>query len=128
MQNKPLDPALYARVKRRASAVYSKPSAFKSGWITKTYKALGGKYSGTKTRQGLTRWFQEKWRDVGHRAYPVFRPTRRVNARTPLTPAEISPAQLKRQITLKQRIRGKKNLPPFVPRSSSPVFYSGTLF
>jgi hypothetical protein len=118
MSNKPLDVALYNQVKRRADRVYAKPSAYKSGWITKTYKSLGGRFSGGKTTQGLTRWFKEKWRDIGHRAYPVYRPTRVVNAQTPLTKDEISPAQLKRQITLKQRIKGDQNLPPFIPKQS----------
>ena len=32
---------LYAKVKKEAE--YAVPSAYKSGWIVKTYKSLGGK-------------------------------------------------------------------------------------
>ena len=43
IMNKPVDAELYARVKQMADAKYTKPSAYKSGWIVKTYKELGGK-------------------------------------------------------------------------------------
>lgn len=109
----PVDKDLYNDVKLLADEKYAKSSAYKSGWIVKTYKALGGKYKGTKTKEGLTRWFKEDWQDVGNKDYPVYRPTKRVNKFTPLTASEISPTQLKKQIALKQKIRGEKNLPPF---------------
>ena len=34
---------LYGQVKLYADSVYKKPSAYKSGFIVKTYKSLGGK-------------------------------------------------------------------------------------
>tara|TARA_R100001463_G_scaffold70960_2_gene124724 strand:- start:1772 stop:1936 length:165 start_codon:yes stop_codon:yes gene_type:complete len=40
----PTNPQLYARVKAEAGRKYDKPSAYKSGYIVKTYKARGGKY------------------------------------------------------------------------------------
>jgi hypothetical protein len=46
----------------------------------------------------------------------VYRPTKRVNKNTPLTIDEIDPANLKEQIALKQLIKGKKNLPPFLKK------------
>lgn len=117
----PLDTELYAAVKKRADAIYSKPSAYKSGWMVRTYKSLGGRYgskdTGSKTlkpKTGLTRWFKEKWKSVGEKKdYPVFRPTVRVSKDTPLLPSEIDPKNLKKQIKLKQKIKGKKNLPKF---------------
>jgi len=45
----------------------------------------------------------------------VYRPTKRINKKTPLTPDEIDPANLKEQIVLKQKLKGKKNLPSFDP-------------
>ena len=40
---KPTNPALYARVKAEAKRKYKVwPSAYASGWLTKTYKARGG--------------------------------------------------------------------------------------
>ena len=111
----PLNPTLYEKVKKQADKIYSKPSAYKSGYIVKEYKKLGGKYGGKKpTQKGLTRWFKEDWKDVGRRAYPVYRPTKRITKDTPLTAKEIKPSNLKKQINLKQKIKGSKNLPPFV--------------
>jgi hypothetical protein len=116
--SKPVDLDLYQRAKATANLKYKKPSAYKSGFIVQEYKRLGGKYEGRKKEVGLTRWFAEDWQDVGGSAYPVFRPTRRVSAQTPLTVSEINPENLKKQIALKQRIRGEKNLPPFEARQS----------
>jgi hypothetical protein len=115
-KNIPLNKALYAKVKKMADEKYDKPSAYKSGWMVKKYKELGGTYSGVKTKEGLTAWYNEKWTDVGHEPYPVYRPTERVNAKTPLTLFEIDPTQLKKQIKLKQKIKGEHNLPPFERR------------
>jgi hypothetical protein len=112
VKNEPLDKQLYERVKRMADEKYAKPSAYKSGWIVKTYKENGGRYSDLKTKEGLTRWYKENWVDVGEKGYPVYRPTIRVNKNTPLTATEVDPVQLKKQIKLKQKIRGS-NLPPF---------------
>jgi hypothetical protein len=44
----------------------------------------------------------------------VYRPTKRVNKTTPLTVQEIEPSNLKKQINLKQKYLGVKNLPPFI--------------
>ena len=60
----PTDKDLYEKVKSLADKIYDKPSAYKSGYIVKTYKELGGKYSGKKPdKKGLDRWFKEKWED-----------------------------------------------------------------
>lgn len=115
-KNEPLDHNLYEKVKRMADEKYEKPSAYKSGWIVKRYKEMGGEYSGTKTKEGLSAWFKEGWRDVGGKSYPVYRPTVRVNKKTPITLFEADPEQLKKQIALKQEIRGEHNLPPFMHR------------
>lgn len=109
---------LYDQVKRYADTIYDKPSAYKSGFIVKKYKELGGTYIGDKPKNGLTRWYKEEWTDVNpyktSTSYPVYRPTIRVNKNTPLTLNEISPANLKKQSVLKQKING--NLPPFKPK------------
>ena len=39
-----LNQNLYNDVKKEADNVYKKSSAYKSGWIVKTYKDRGGKY------------------------------------------------------------------------------------
>jgi len=44
------DPKLYEKAKKIADDKYSKPSAYKSGFIVKTYKEMGGTYSGGKSK------------------------------------------------------------------------------
>ena len=112
-----LDKKIYALARKRADAIYKKSSAYKSGYIVKTYKELGGRYASDTKPKLLARWFREDWKDIGHKEYPVYRPAIRVTKKTPLTISEIDPKQLKKQIALKQQIKGKKNLPPFKPKS-----------
>ena len=112
----PNDKKLYARVKKLADTVYSKPSAYKSGYIVKEYKRQGGTYSDDAEEKKLKRWFKEMWMNVGGKAYPVLRPTIRISKDTPLLVSEIKPSNLKKQIKLKQVIKGKKNLPKFISK------------
>jgi hypothetical protein len=91
-----------------ADQIYRKPSAYKSGYIVKTYKQLGGTYTDDKKDKPLKRWFNERWQDIGNKAYPVYRPTVRINKKTPLLSSEIKPKQLKEQIKLKQVFEGKE--------------------
>ena len=114
--NVPTDIILYRQVKKEADKIYMKPSAYKSGYIVKKYKSLGGNYAGKKSTEGLTSWYKEKWLDVGNKGYPVYRPTKRVNKNTPLLVSEIDPKNLKKQIKLKQKIKGNSNLPPFIEK------------
>jgi hypothetical protein len=108
-----LNQELYDKVKSYADTVYAKPSAYKSGFIVKKYKELGGKYGEDKKPKKLKQWFKEEWGDIGNKEYPVYRPFKRVNKTTPLTKDEIDPKQAKEQIELKQEIKGEANLPPF---------------
>jgi hypothetical protein len=105
------NPKLYEKAKKIADEKYKKPSAYKSGFIVKTYKEMGGTYSEDGKEKPLARWYKENWMDVGGKDYPVYRPTKKVSKKTPLIPSEIS--NLKEQIKLKQKIKGKYNLPPF---------------
>jgi hypothetical protein len=79
----------------------------------KTYKKLGGTYSNDGKPKNLKRWFEEKWQDIGNQAYPVYRPTIKISSKTPLLPSEINKTNLKKQIALKQKIKGNSNLPKF---------------
>ena len=107
------NPALYEKAKAVADMKYSKPSAYKSGFIVKTYKQLGGTYSDDAKPKNLQRWFASQWADVGGMKYPVYRPTVRLDKNTPLLASEIDPKNLREQIIRKQRYKGNKNLPPF---------------
>lgn len=111
----PKDPELYEKAKEIVYPLYKKSSAYRSGAVVKKYKELGGEYIGDG-KKPLARWFEEEWKDIGDKDYPVFRPTIRVNSKTPLTPKEIDPANLKLQIKEKQIIKGDKNLNPFLPK------------
>jgi hypothetical protein len=109
----PTNQKLYDSVKESADKLYKKPSAYKSGWIVKTYKSLGGEYEDDNKPKNLKRWFEEEWKDIGNKSYPVYRPTKRINKLTPLTEGEINNKNLKSQIALKQIIKGDYNLPKF---------------
>jgi len=109
----PINKDLYQAVKVYADIVYSKPSAYKSGFIVKMYKKLGGTYRDDNKEHNLERWYKERWSDVGNKEYPVYRPAIRINKKTPLTVNEIDKTNLKKQIKLKQQLRGEKNLPQF---------------
>jgi hypothetical protein len=106
------NPELYEKAKEVVYKQYPKHSAYRSGQLVKKYKEMGGTYSGKKPKGGLTSWFKEDWKSIGG-DYPTYRPTIRVNKDTPLTASEIDPKQAKKQIALKQKIKGDANLPPF---------------
>jgi len=109
----PLNQDLYNKVKEYANKIYDRPSAYKSGYIVKRYKELGGEYADDNKPKNLKRWFKEEWKDIGNKEYPVYRPTKRISKDTPLTASEIDPKQAINQIKLKQIIKDKSNLPPF---------------
>jgi hypothetical protein len=106
------NPKLYEKAKKLANEKYYKPSAYKSGYIVKTYKSMGGTYTDDDKPRNLQRWFKEQWKDIGDEDYPVYRPTKKISkTKTPLIPSEIS--NLNEQIKLKQKYKGERNLPPF---------------
>lgn len=109
----PLDQELYNKVKEHANKIYDRPSAYKSGYIVKKYKELGGEYADDNKPKNLKRWFKEEWKDIGNMDYPVYRPTKRINKDTPLTFGEIDKKHAINQILLKQVFKDKYNLPPF---------------
>lgn len=113
----PTNQKLYESVKQEADKVYSKPSAYKSGWIVKTYKSLGGEYIDDSKPKNLKKWFQSEWKDVNpfhtNKSYPVYRPTKYVKGQ-PLPVQYIDTQNLIEQSLLKQKYKGKKNLPPFI--------------
>lgn len=124
----PTDSGLYQEARDFIMSRYKKNSAFASGAIVKHYKQLFKKkygedtppYSNDDKQKNLKRWFEEKWVDVNpvlgiydDDAYPVFRPTVKVNDKTPTLMQEIPKKNLKEQFVLKQKIKGLRNLPEF---------------
>lgn len=112
-----LNTDLHEIAKSTADKIYNRPSAYKSGYIVKLYKSLGGRMKTEQNEKPLKRWFLEQWKDVNpHKtkdSYPVYRPTIRINKDTPLTVQEIDPKNLIQQAKLKQKIKNKL-LPPFI--------------
>ncbi len=104
----PTNKSLYAKAKAKYSSM--KHSAYKSGLVVKAYKKMGGKYSGKKDdSKGLGRWYKEDWRtEKGKKTYKeggtIFRPTKRVNSKTPTTMKELTPAQKKKQLKKKRQL------------------------
>lgn len=110
---KPKDIKLYEKAKMLADQTYKKHSAYKSMYIQKLYQSMGGEYINDNKSRKLSQWIKEEWKDIGNKDYPVYRPTKIISSTTPLTANEIDPENLKKQIRLKQKIRGSRNLPPF---------------
>lgn len=116
MSNIPKDPVLYERLKKKVWSMYKRPSAYRSGYLVKMYKqAYYHKYGNTKAyttkknkNLGLTRWFKERWQTPeGYTTYQkkgdVFRPTRRITKKTPVTLHELTPYQIKKAREEKKR-------------------------
>jgi hypothetical protein len=94
-----LNSKLYLKAKQKYQNV--KHSAYKSGLIVQEYKRLGGRYSKPSNKHGLTRWFKEKWRnqrgEVGYKhKSDIYRPTKRVSRKTPMTHHELTKKEINR--------------------------------
>jgi hypothetical protein len=115
----PTDEKLYESIKKDLFKRY-KPSAYRSGLLVQKYKEEYVKkhknknyYSGTKENSNLKRWFDEKWRsDSGYIGYKkkddVYRPTIRINDKTPTTFNELTKNQIKKAMNEKARTRRVK--------------------
>jgi len=124
MSSVPKDNRLYNYVKRLANKKFKSPTGvYRSSWIVKKYKSLGGKYtSGGHNSDGLKRWYKEKWVNLnspikhkkgqyhscGRKSastgkYPLCRPSKRISKKTPRTYKEIS------RKSLEKAKRSKKN-------------------
>ena len=92
----PTDEKLYEKIKNELFKKY-KPSAYRSGLLVQRYKEEYVKkhknnnyYKGSKATSNLKRWFDEKWTnqrgEIGYKnKSDVYRPTIRINDKTPTT-------------------------------------------
>jgi hypothetical protein len=115
----PTDEKLYESIKKDLFKKY-KPSAYRSGLLVQKYKEEYVKkhknknyYSGTKENSNLKRWFDEKWRsDSGYIGYKkkddVYRPTIRINDKTPTTFNELTKNQINKAKKEKAKTRRVK--------------------
>jgi len=105
----PKDKKLYETVKKKVYNEIPKHSAYRSGILVKKYKnAFKNKYGENKSPyygkkpsvKGLTRWFKENWKsDTGDYRYTtkssIYRPTKRITSKTPITFDELSSKQIR---------------------------------
>ena len=133
--SKPLDIKLYNSVKKKANKVFtSKSGVYRSSWIVREYKKLGGKYSkSNKKSGGLKRWYKEKWVDlnrpirnsrgkiIGYKncgrkstknkgSYPLCRPSKRISKKTPKTYKELGTLSIKKAKKDKQKVKGTRSI------------------
>lgn len=91
-------------------------SAYRSGLLVQKYKKVctekypgRSPYIGQKPEQtGLTRWYKEDWKnqrgEVGYKyKSDVYRPTKRVTQRTPITFSELTQSEINRARRTKSR-------------------------
>lgn len=122
MKPKPTDAKLYATVKTDADRKFLAPtSIYKSAWIVREYKKRGGTYDApADPKQGLQRWFKEKWVDLNRPGqpcgrpkattkgtYPLCRPTVRVTKETPVLKQELTRTEIVKANEKKQKLKNK---------------------
>ena len=144
MPNIPIDTDLYSKIKTEAKKKFDVwPSAYASGWLVKEYKRLGGRYKiikkiskkiskkttkqsrkpSSRNKNGLSRWFAEKWIDVcklprivpcgrksvrSSRQYPYCRPLYKINSNTPITARSLSRNEIIKRCKSKRKNPYKK--------------------
>ena len=102
---KPKDPKLYASIKKRVYQQIPKHSAYRSGHLVREYKKAFHKKHGTRKEpytggsKPLKRWFDEEWKTQdGSKVYKkksdIFRPTKKINEKTPTTHKELSKGEI----------------------------------
>jgi hypothetical protein len=124
MTNKPVDKKLYENVKKRLYKKMPTHSAYRSGLLVSNYKKqfknkYGNRkrpYTGDKKKNKatLTRWFNEKWRnqrgEVGFKKKgDIYRPTKRITKKTPITFNELNKTQIKKAMKEKKKTGRVKN-------------------
>ena len=98
-----LNKKLYEKAKKDADKTYERNSAYKSMYIQKKYKELGGKYKTKKQIGSTEKWIKEEWIQVipyleknkkivcgeDNKKNKVCRPLKRLNKDTPITIIEL---------------------------------------
>lgn len=115
----PRDTKLYNKTKKQIYKKIPKHSAYRSGILVQTYKKKFKNKYGTKKspykgnkmktkKNGLSRWFKEKWvnqrGEIGYKyKNDIYRPSKRITKKTPLTHKELSKKEINRARTNKYR-------------------------
>jgi len=110
----PKDKDLYEKIKKEIYKKYPINSAYRNGLLVKNYKKEYEKkhkskdaYEGKKRNEGLTRWYKEVWLNQrGNIGYEkkgdIYRPSIRINEKTPTTFNELSKKRIKEAIKEKK--------------------------
>jgi hypothetical protein len=115
---------IYKKSLEKANKVFgTKSSAYRSAYIVKTYKGLGGKIDSTETKTPyLDRWFNEKWIqvipylesgkivDCGNKTKSpgkACRPLKRISKNTPITIDELVQLHSKKDLINTAKIKDK---------------------
>ena len=99
-KTEPLDEDLFERLKKEVWEQYEIPSAYRPAQLVKGYKEAVGQYSRKKDEDdGLPLWFASKSKnqrgEVGYKS-DVYRPTVRINSKTPATFQELTTKEIER--------------------------------
>jgi hypothetical protein len=119
---KPRDQKLYNKTKKMLYKKQPNHSAYRSGLLVQKYKQNFTKKHGTRKQPyigkknkkiGLKRWFDEEWvnqrGEIGYKhKNDVYRPSKRITKKTPITFNELSKKQIKKARTKKYR-KGRVN-------------------
>jgi hypothetical protein len=115
---------LYLSIKNKISKSIKgrRWGAYDSGRLVKMYKSAGGKYSGSKGKTDLGRWYSEKWIDAcswpkrkscgrkSKSSIAYCRPSKRVDSKTPRLIQSLSRAQIKSRCSRKKKSPKKRIL------------------
>lgn len=117
LPNNVINKKLYSSIKEKIkkSIKGRRWGAYDSGRLVREYKAAGGKYTGSKTKNDLTRWYKEKWVDAC--AWPkrkpcgrktkssiaYCRPSIKIDSKTPKLVQNLTKAQIKSRCARKKR-------------------------
>ena len=116
----PKDQILYEKIKQNIHSKY-KPSAYRSGLLVQEYKREYLKkyknddaYIGNRQASNLKRWFDEEWTNqrgkVGYeKTGDIYRPTKKINEKTPVTFNELSKQQIEKAKKEKAKLGRVKN-------------------
>jgi len=116
-----IDKDLYKKAKKKADETYERHSAYKSMYIQKVYKDLGGRYKGKKNTKGVSRWNKEQWIQVipflsdgkkiacgeDNKKTKVCRPMKRIDSKTPITLPELLKLHSKKDLLALARKKNK---------------------
>lgn len=94
--------------------------AYDSGRLVREYKSKGGKYTGSKGKSNLSRWYKEKWVDAcawpkrkpcgrkTKKSIAYCRPSKKVDSKTPKLVQKLSAAQRKSRCARKKKTPMKR--------------------